>query len=661
MRCFALFLLLLLERSAAKDVESGPRLKPPLINLAGRESLLKEAQASMRRDSPHAEWYSKKGEQMLKELLARLPSDDDDQSTPPVGRRGGTEGLDLDALWLLCRSSMGAIEAALQELGQAQGRVERLRWRWRSISSGSPSLAVNYFVYGRYKSLLRALRLGGHSTVTPPHLRRNYDYAPLGSGRTRLGLGIRRRALLRSEQALACHAGALHDLRVLLRDVGGEWLELGRWVGGPPLASMPWDSEMCKDQQKELLAACGRVLAQMRATADALQAHGAYAMYAAPLPAGAKELQPLPIGVSRSSLTTATRQMLSSLVSIRVAARRQQAPRPLMPPGHLQRHSLLWLGLIVLLSYGYMHWLPTLWPMRHEAMRVSAKAAADLARFWDTHVTEPLRGIAQELFHGHEPTIDPAQVRETRESLVRMLQDFVRDSHGVAPWSSSSTSLEEALEKVADGSMGVVTSAFEEQVRSPVSNLFSGKLLRSLLLIMQQLRLLMEEEVAAVDSLLKRNDFNLQVMATVPAFGMLTLILMAVRSFWRRLRGSDAARRDPIEAIQAEVIAIDSLLTRAEGDHTIRHGLRPPAFQRGALSQFEASPMALSEVGELVFRIQRLRELGSTWLRGLLRAELMHDAQVLLDSGRLSAEQRARVARSLMRRLDNINLLRDAW
>ena len=53
---------------------------------------------------------------------------------------------------------------------------------------------------------------------------------------------------MRSEQALACHAGALHDLRVLLRDVGGEWLELGRWIGGPPLATMPWDSEMCSDQ-----------------------------------------------------------------------------------------------------------------------------------------------------------------------------------------------------------------------------------------------------------------------------------------------------------------------------------------------------------------------------------------------------------------------------
>ena len=326
-------------------------------------------------------------------------------------------------------------------------------------------------------------------------------------------------------------------------------------------------------------------------------------------------------------------------------------------------------------AHGYAHWLPILWPLRHDFARAAAKAAADASRFCDTHVAEPFKGIAQELFHGYEPTIDPtqvghghvhvhvghghvhvhvghghgarwaftcacaprpltvrawpSQVRATRESLVRMLEDFVRD-HGVA---GGDEAVAEAMAEAAKGSMGIVTSAFEAQVRTPITSLVNGRLLRSLLLIMQQLRLLMEEEVAAVDVLLKRNDFNLQVLATIPALGLFTLILLGLRKAWRRLRSSDAARREPIDALQAEVIAIDALLTRDEGDHTIRHGLRPRAFQRGALSAFEASPMALSEVGELVFRVQRLRKLGSSWLRGLLRTELMHDAQVLLDSG----------------------------
>lgn len=89
--------------------------------------------------------------------------------------------------------------------------------------------------------------------------------------------------------ALCSHAGALHDLRVLLRDVGGEWLELGRWVGGPPLATMPWDAQPCASQQEELLRACERIVHQMRQTAAALQSHGPFGLYAQPFPRGARD------------------------------------------------------------------------------------------------------------------------------------------------------------------------------------------------------------------------------------------------------------------------------------------------------------------------------------------------------------------------------------
>ena len=49
------------------------------------------------------------------------------------------------------------------------------------------------------------------------------------------------------------------------------------------------------------------------------------------------------------------------------------------------------------------------------------------------------------------------------------------------------------------------------------------------------------------------------------------------------------------------------------------------------------------------------------WLRGIVRREMLQDAQVLLDSARLSATQRSRVAQSLLRRFDNFNSFRDYW
>ena len=188
----------------------------------------------------------------------------------------------------------------------------------------------------------------------------------------------------------------------------------------------------------------------------------------------------------------------------------------------LQRKSLVWVGFLALLSYAWTHWLPILVARRMEVVRAGQKLASDLNRFFDTHVREPLQGIANELFHGYQPTIDPAQVRSTRESLVRMLQDFVREAHaagggfpGAGGAEGGDASLEDWLEQAAVGNMAQVTLAFEEPARAPMTNLLNGKLLRSLLLIMQQLRLLMEEEVEAIDSLLKRNDFNMQVKRAI--------------------------------------------------------------------------------------------------------------------------------------------------
>ena len=240
---------------------------------------------------------------------------------------------------------------------------------------------------------------------------------------------------------------------------------------------------------------------------------------------------------------------------------------------------------------------------------------------------------------------------------MRVLQEFVRDTHVGA--SEGEVPLDEALRRAGEGKMEAVTSAFERNARTPVSGLMNGQLLRCVLLLVQQLRLLMEEEVEAIDSMLRRNDFNMQVMATLPALMLGSFLLWVLRSGWRKLRSADRALRDPLDSMQAEIIAIDALLTSAEWAPERPNAT--PRFQRDALTQFEATPMELGDVGELVFRVQRLRATGNQWLRGLVRKELLHDAQILLDSGRLSATQRSRVAQSVLRRLDNINGFRDYW
>ncbi len=679
-------LLPFLAIGGAASLESGSAPLPPIITPTMRELVLREITTSLRHESPHAEWHTRRGEFMLAALLSRLKIDESDK-----GRRGLTPQVDLEALWLLCRSQLGCIEAVLKELGEAYEQVGRVRLRWRRVSGPSPSLAANHAM-ARGVSRLRRLVTAPPTTRTrrkaaaalpdagptaedeeeaaPPSALLDDELGPtepsrepdepLGGGRTRIGLGTRRRALLRSERALACHAGALHDLRVALREAGGEWLELGRWVGGPPLASMPWDVQPSRAQQEYLLRMCARVAAQLRSTASTLRRIGPYALYSEPFPRGSVEHAEVePLAPRRPTLVAATRDALDDLWTIRRAVREGRPPAALRPPNLLARHSLLWVALLLLLADGYARWLPAVLAVRHDALRASVKAAADARRFWSTHVTEPLGGIARELFHGYESTIDKAQVAQTKAALVRMLQEFVRDTHATSP-KASELSLDEALQRAGQGSMEAVTVAFESQVKAPVSSLLNGQLIRSMLLLVQQLRLLMEEEVEAIDSMLKRNDFNMQLMATLPALMLVSVLLWLLRSGWRKLRSADRALRDPLDTMQAEMIAIDALLTGAEWTPQRAAGALP-RFQRDALSQFEVTPMELGDVGEVVFRVQRLRKTGAQWLRGVVRTELLHDAQVLLDSGRLSATQRSRVAQSLLRRFDNFNGFRDYW
>ena len=701
----AVALLLLLAFDRATGLDSGGAPLPPIITPFMREVVLREITTSLRHESPHAEWHTRRGEFMLAQLLSRLKVDGlaEDKS-----RRWPTQQTDYESLWLLCRSQLGCIEGMLKELGEAYERVGRVRLRWRRVAGPLASLAANHAVARGVSQLRRlvtpppkarvrkagdetSMRKAGEETKgqqrkgkkaedgweledewesddkeggalpaasrddvpTPSQANRELD-EPLGGRLTRIGLGTRRRALLRSERALACHAGALHDLRVALREAGGEWLELGRWVGGPPLASMPWDVQPSRTQHEYLLRICARVASQLRATAATLHRLGPYALYSEPFPRGSVDVEPL--ASRRATLVATTRDALDDLWMVRKAVREGRPPPALLPPNVFARHSLVWAALLLILVDGYAHWLPVLLAARHDAIKASIKVAADARRFWSTHVTEPLGGIARELFHGYESTIDKAQVAQTKAALARMLQEFVRDTHP----SSSDRSLEEALRRAGQGSMEAVTIAFENQVKAPVSSLLNGQLIRSMLLLVQQLRLLMEEEVEAIDSMLKRNDFNMQLMATLPALMLMSALLWLLRTGWRKVRSADRALRDPLDTMQAEVLAIDALLIGAEWTPQRAAGA-VPRFQRDALSQFEVTPMELGDVGEIVFRVQRLRKTGAQWLRGIVRREMLQDAQVLLDSARLSATQRSRVAQSLLRRFDNFNSFRDYW
>ena len=586
-----------------------------------RERMLREVEASMRRDAPNFEWYTPAAEKLLNKLLTSMPTSQTHHD--PERPRRTHQQMDLEAFWLLCRTQVGCIEAALHELDETAAHASRLKRRWRGAKKGP----------------LPALSALWHSSDS------DLSLGIVGSRGSRLGMGSRVRSLLRTERALATIAGQLHDLRVGLTLIGGEWLEYGRWLGGPPLHEIEWEEELSTDRRSRLLKLCGQTDDLLNRTAAALSAQNVYKVNRFQIPnRNTETANDYLSSPSRDELIEATRRGLASLRLIRRCLSKCKVPGELRPPTRLVRQNApVWAALFVA-SLASIIALQTA-DTRAAVERTALKLVDDTQRFVQTHLLDPVHDIARELSHGYVSTIEHEQVEASRASLKRSLEDFVRSVYSSSP----SSVYKSAMRKAAVGSMEPVSQVWEEQMRSPLNGLLRGELARAMLLQVEHLRLLLEEQVAAVDQIFRRNDFSFQIMATIPAFIIGFLLVTLLRGTWARLRSS---ARGPVEEIRADLIAIEGMLTR-------QAETSPQSNE--CLTSHEASRIDVTDAGELVFRVQRLRRKGGRWLRGWLRSDVLHDAQELLDSGRLTVKQRARIAQSLLRRMDNVNAIFQHW
>lgn len=348
-----------------------PRL---ILTEAVRERMLRYAEKSLRQDKVAADgWHSAEAERMLERLLQRassLVAAEDAAATGRV-RRASAEAqwgdAETEALWLLCRTQLGGIEATLQALESAATRVRKLNTRWHSsaISLWLPSVS--------------------HAGSAPL----------LGSARSRFGIGARHRALLRSERLLMVQAGMLHDLRVAILRAGGEWLEYGSWLGGPPVRGMEWDVQISPERRRELRDLCEGANRALTTAADRLASYGPYALYRSPPWALANtnrqgDGQTVSIPPTRAGMLASTSTHLRAVREIRRALGTRRIPRELQPPLAISRGQIVPLALLiaaVLWAYAVVRSAER----RAAALVFLVKMSSDVGRFWTTHVAEPVR------------------------------------------------------------------------------------------------------------------------------------------------------------------------------------------------------------------------------------------------------------------------------
>ena len=174
-----------------------------LLTRRVRERMLRRAEKSLRGEvsTAAAGWHSLEAERLLEKLL-HYASSVIAKEQKTRGSRVASEAswgeAETEALWLLCRTQLGGIEASLHALDAAAKRVSAISTRWHTSAI---SLWMPPFL-GR----------GSYSSVSAAPL--------LGSARSRFGVGARHRALLRSERLLMVQVLPPPPPRLL--ETGGE-------------------------------------------------------------------------------------------------------------------------------------------------------------------------------------------------------------------------------------------------------------------------------------------------------------------------------------------------------------------------------------------------------------------------------------------------------
>jgi nuclear-control-of-ATPase protein 2 len=169
------------------------------------------------------------------------------------------------------------------------------------------------------------------------------------------------------------------------------------------------------------------------------------------------------------------------------------------------------------------HFLAPRWrDIQYMVMNISVAVSSFLyQRFW-----QPFSGIAQDVFATKKSSLlDAFDLPNEETSLDNMLRDL-----GFGDGSIESR--KEAIQRA--------TRQYEDDLRlGLVGNLFKGRLLRLLLMQVQQLKTGLLHAMSNIDTLLQGNRLNVQLLATIPAILIITMGTRFFMRSWYHFRSKD--------------------------------------------------------------------------------------------------------------------------
>jgi nuclear-control-of-ATPase protein 2 len=252
---------------------------------------------------------------------------------------------------------------------------------------------------------------------------------------------------------------------------------------------------------------------------------------------------------------------------------------------------------------------------RASIVTLISESGATIRDFWFNWVVEPVHRMVNTIRRqpGSEVAVTQASLLAERESLERMVVDFVRDHpHYVEDGlkNVSDSQLAEIRTKVMEGDITPVLRAYEYGLKKPFQRAIRGELIESLLIRVQKVEVMLEATIKGVDSLLEQQQLLFGVIGLAP--GMLAVGGAYV--YLRRALSAPSARsvRDARQGAVAKIRfmreATRLIASAAKRPADWRQGLllvevhRLRALIRGSMPG-EVEKMLWEDLDELIYTI----------------------------------------------------------
>eukprot|EP00002_Diphylleia_rotans_P017070 TRINITY_DN3309_c0_g1_i7.p1 TRINITY_DN3309_c0_g1~~TRINITY_DN3309_c0_g1_i7.p1 ORF type:complete len:476 (+),score=81.97 TRINITY_DN3309_c0_g1_i7:682-2109(+) len=202
--------------------------------------------------------------------------------------------------------------------------------------------------------------------------------------------------------------------------------------------------------------------------------------------------------------------------------------RPTHIEEHWVRYCVFGFGALAGARYLYNH---SSYNGSQDLQKWTAQAKDAAHRFYFEHVQEPIANISQFLFNTYRnrPSIVTAdEFQESRDSLTRMIRDFLKTVPQESPLNP------QQIESIAlSGNMDLVMRKYESELQNPLKSALSGELVRAFLIQVQKLKIDTQSAMLSMDQVLKSNELNIEMLATIPAiivfvasiYGMKSIVL----------------------------------------------------------------------------------------------------------------------------------------